>query len=37
MHAKRLFLLMAALVGSWLLVGLWAAAVSKRPPPGTRG
>ena len=37
MPAKRLFLLMAALVGGWLLVGLWSASGQQAPPTENKG
>ena len=37
MHAKRLFILMAALVGCWLIVGLWSASGQQAPPTENKG
>ena len=37
MHTKRLFILMAALVGGWLLVGLWSASGQQAPPTENKG
>jgi quercetin dioxygenase-like cupin family protein len=37
MHAKRLFILMASLVGCWLIVGLWSASSQQAPPTENKG
>ena len=37
MHAKRLFLLLAALGGCWLIVGQWSASGQQTPPTENKG
>ena len=37
MHAKRLVILIAALVGWWLIVGLWPASGQQAPPTENKG
>ena len=37
MHAKRLLILMAWLVGCWLIVGLWPVSGQQAPPTENKG